>query len=108
MLGFNVVHIGINEGMERINAEQFKAIFGFALKGENVLARDTVEALKASAPGTHGHIIIGTSSILRTIAYLERTGTAFDYAQKDPKGDLTGIYLEKEFFGFAVHFIQQK
>jgi 2-dehydro-3-deoxyphosphogluconate aldolase/(4S)-4-hydroxy-2-oxoglutarate aldolase len=115
MLGFSVSHIGINSpnGPEAIKAaELFNRLFGHPLKHGNssVFTGENIEFLKTSAPGARGHIAIKTNSLSRAIAYLERAGITFDYgsATKDPKGNITALYLKEEILGFALHLIQAK
>ena len=64
-----------------------------------------IEIMKKNGLGTHGHIAIGTTSIIRASSYLERNGIALDYenAKKDTKGRVTVLYLKEEILGFAVH-----
>lgn len=114
MLGMKVVHLGINAGGEEAAqkaAKLFSGIFGFAVKDGNssVFAGD-IEIVKQSAPGTHGHIAVGTNSIVRAVACLERSGLRFDHstAKKDPKGALIAVYCAEEILGFAVHLVQKK
>ncbi|MCL2043510.1 MAG: bifunctional 4-hydroxy-2-oxoglutarate aldolase/2-dehydro-3-deoxy-phosphogluconate aldolase [Treponema sp.] len=115
VLGFSVAHIGINAGKDEAAmkaAQQFNALFGFALKDGNssIFAGDAVEVVKTSAPGAHGHIAIGTNSITRAAAWLERKGIVLDYAnaKKDQNGNTIAIYLTEEILGFAVHLLQMK
>jgi 2-dehydro-3-deoxyphosphogluconate aldolase/(4S)-4-hydroxy-2-oxoglutarate aldolase len=115
MLGFSLSHIGINSGNEddaMKGAKLFNRLFGHPLKHGNssVFTGDNIEFIKTSAPGAHGHIAIKTNSLPRAIAYLERSGIAFDYenAQKDPKGNIISLYLKEEILGFALHLVQAK
>ena len=115
MLGFGVAHIGINAGGEeaaRNAARRFNILFGFAARdGQgSVFAGDAVEILRQPAPGTHGHIAVGTNSIYRAAAYLERNGLAFDHAnaKKDAGGKVIAVYCTEEILGFAVHLVQKK
>jgi 2-dehydro-3-deoxyphosphogluconate aldolase/(4S)-4-hydroxy-2-oxoglutarate aldolase len=116
LLGLGVVHIGLNAGGEeeaRKAAKLFNALFGFAVKDGNssVFAGDGIEIMKTpGAPGERGHIAIGTNSIHRAAAYLERNGVVFDRAgaKKDAKGNLTAIYCKEEILGFAWHLVQKK
>ena len=115
MLGLSVVHLGINAGGEdaaRKAAQFFTTLFGFAVKDGNtsVFAGENIEIVKQSAPGTHGHIAVGTNSINRAAAHLERNGITLDYAnaKKDAKGNMLAIYLKEEILGFAVHLVQKK
>ena len=115
VLGFSVAHIGINAARDEAAmkaAQQFNALFGFTLKDgtSSIFAGDAIEAVKTSAPGTHGHIAIGTNSITRAAAYLERNGIVFDYAnaKKDNLGNTIAVYFTEEILGFAVHLLQMK
>jgi 2-dehydro-3-deoxyphosphogluconate aldolase/(4S)-4-hydroxy-2-oxoglutarate aldolase len=115
LLGLSVAHVGINAGGEEAAlkaARLFNALFGFAVKDGNtsVFAGDAIEIVKQSAPGTHGHIAVGTNSIRRAVAYLERNGVAFDHAnaKKDARGNMLAVYCREEVLGFAVHLVQRK
>jgi 2-dehydro-3-deoxyphosphogluconate aldolase/(4S)-4-hydroxy-2-oxoglutarate aldolase len=115
LLGFSVVHIGINGGGEEAalkGAKLFNALFGFMVKdgSASIFAGDNIEIMKKSAPGTHGHIAVGTYSVQRAAAYLERNGFAFDHenAKKDAKGNLTAVYCKEEILGFAAHLVLKK
>jgi 2-dehydro-3-deoxyphosphogluconate aldolase/(4S)-4-hydroxy-2-oxoglutarate aldolase len=138
MLNFSVAHVGINAGginagginagginAGGINAgggeaaatgtaaaQLISALFGFAVKDGNtsIFAGENIEIVKTAAPGIHGHIAIGTNSITRAAAYLERNGIALDYAnaKKDPGGKTIAIYLKEEILGFAVHLMKKK
>jgi len=112
LLGLYVAHIGINADNAEAalkTAALFSSLFGFTQKDGNssVFAGDTIEIVKKNGRGTRGHIAIGTSSITRTAAYLERSGIALDRenAAKDPKGNVIAIYLKEEILGFAVHLL---
>jgi 2-dehydro-3-deoxyphosphogluconate aldolase/(4S)-4-hydroxy-2-oxoglutarate aldolase len=113
LLGFHVAHVGINAGTGKAAlqaARLFSSLFGFAPKeGEHsVFAGANVEIAKGSAPGVHGHIALGTASLSRAAAYLQRRGIDLDYesAKKDSKGNMTTLYLKEEVLGFAVHLLQ--
>ena len=115
LLGLEVAHIGINAGGEeaaRKAASLFNTLFGFAVKDGNssVFAGSHIEIVKTASPGTRGHIAIGTNSIHRAAAYLERNGVALDHAnaKKDAKGNLQAVYCGEEILGFAVHLVQRK
>ena len=115
MLGLGVAHIGINAGGEEAalkGAQLFNALFGFTVKDGNssVFAGDNIEIMKQAAPGTHGHIAVGTNTIHRAVAYLERQGVAFDHgnAKKDTKGRVIAVYCKEEILGFAIHLVQKK
>ena len=113
LLGLRVAHIGINaDGDEAAlkAARQFGALFGFAVNDgdASVYAGENIEIMKQGGRGRHGHIGIKTTSIVRSIAYLERMGIALDYqnAKKNQKGEVFLVYLKEEILGFAVHVVQ--
>jgi 2-dehydro-3-deoxyphosphogluconate aldolase/(4S)-4-hydroxy-2-oxoglutarate aldolase len=115
LLGLEVAHIGINAGGEEAAhraAALFNTLFGFAVKDGNssIFAGNNIEIVKTASPGTRGHIAIGTNSIRRAAAYLERKGVALDQAsaRKDAKGNLQAVYCREEILGFAVHLVQKK
>ena len=115
IMGFQIAHIGINANGEEAAARAaalFGTLFGFVPKDGNgsIFAGDSIEVVKPSAEGhcavgAHGHIAIGTNSILRAMVYLERAGIVFGYAsaKKDTKGNITSVYLKEEILGFAVY-----
>jgi 2-dehydro-3-deoxyphosphogluconate aldolase/(4S)-4-hydroxy-2-oxoglutarate aldolase len=112
MLGFSVVHVGINaqNGEDALAvAKLFSALFGFPLRdgGASVFPGEQIEVMKGSGRGTKGHIGIGTYSPFRAVAYLERQGIVFnkDSIKTDTKGNLTLIYMKEEIAGFAVHIM---
>ena len=129
MLNFSVAHVGINAdginagginagggetaaGTATATAQLISALFGFAVKDGNtsIFAGENIEIVKTSAPGIHGHIAIGTNSIARAAAYLDRNGIALDYAnaKKDAGGKTIAIYLKEAILGFAIHLLQKK
>ena len=113
MLGFEVVHIGINnENAETAVAEGKKLA---ALLGWNV-QKDTekglfvgkqFEMLKSQVRGTHGHIAVATSNVDRARWHMEQRGFTFDDATATftPDGRMKFIYLNEEFGGFAIHLL---
>jgi len=115
MLGFSLAHVGVgtkNEDEAMKAANFFGAMFGFAVRDGtgSAFAGDGIEILKVAAPGVHGHIAIGTNSVTRAVAYLERNGVAFDHAnaKKDANGKVFAIYMKEEVLGFGVHLLQRK
>ena len=113
VLGFRLAHIGINagNGEEAVKtANIFSALFGFIIKDGNssVFAGESIEIVKPAARSVHGHIAIGTNSIIRAAAFLERNGIAIDYTseKKDATGKVIAVYLKEEILGFAVHLLQ--
>jgi 2-dehydro-3-deoxyphosphogluconate aldolase/(4S)-4-hydroxy-2-oxoglutarate aldolase len=115
LLGLCIANVGINAGGEEAAASAARLIntvFGFALKdsGGSIFVGEAIELLKTNGPGSHGHIAIGTNSIPRALAHLERNGILFNYdsAKKDAQGKVTAVYLKEEILGFAVHLVQRK
>jgi 2-dehydro-3-deoxyphosphogluconate aldolase/(4S)-4-hydroxy-2-oxoglutarate aldolase len=116
LLGLEVVHFGLNAGgadAAMKGANTFNSLFGLSVKDGNssVFASDKLELMKITgAPGAHGHIAIGTNSIPRAIAFLERKGIAFDHqnAKKDAKGKVFAIYFKEDILGYAIHLVQKK
>ena len=113
MLGFEIVHIGINsedEAEAEKTASAFEGLFGWA-KDEHtksVFAGKQIEVMKSKVRGTHGHIGIGTNSVLRAKHFLESQGYKFDESTATYKnGKLNFIYLQDEIGGFAVHLVNK-
>ncbi|MCL2126738.1 MAG: bifunctional 4-hydroxy-2-oxoglutarate aldolase/2-dehydro-3-deoxy-phosphogluconate aldolase [Treponema sp.] len=113
MLGFYAAHTGINSGDNDAAAkaaEFFSGVFGFAPRetAASVFSGGALEFVKTAAAGTHGHIAIGTNSVQKAAAWLERRGVALDYAgaKKDQDGNIFAIYLKEEILGFAVHLLR--
>jgi len=113
VLGFRLAHIGVNAGNEEEAlkaANAFSALFGFALKdgSSSVFTGEGFEFIKTAARGAKGHIAIGTNSLIRAAAHLERNGIAIDYTseKKDAAGKVIAVYLKEEILGFAVHLLQ--
>ncbi|MDR2632192.1 MAG: bifunctional 4-hydroxy-2-oxoglutarate aldolase/2-dehydro-3-deoxy-phosphogluconate aldolase [Treponema sp.] len=111
-LGFSVVHWGINTenpGEASQAAQRFSTLFGFSCKESqgSIFAGPALEVMKARGWGTHGHIALGTHSVPRAIAYLERQGIRFkqDSIQRDATGAIRLIYLEEVIAGFALHLV---
>lgn len=114
MLGFEVVHVGINtvdaESANNI-AQYFSNFFGF-VKNENpnsIFASRGIEVMKKPFLGAMGHIAIGTNYMQRAIYHLEKSGVQFDMdtAKTDANGNIMALYLKGEFGGFAVHLLQK-
>jgi 2-dehydro-3-deoxyphosphogluconate aldolase/(4S)-4-hydroxy-2-oxoglutarate aldolase len=115
MLGFSLVHVGINAAGEEEAADAarlFSNLFGFTPKPGigSVFAGDRIEIMKPPSFGRHGHLAIGTNSVKRGVAFLERKGLAFnpDSVKTDARGAMAVIYLRDEIAGFAVHLVQKK
>ena len=114
MLGFELLHIGINctdpaEAAEA--AHTFQSLFGLAVtEGTGSYFNGTaIEVMKTPGPGVHGHIAIGANYVDRAVAYLQRRGVEFDWdsALYDAKNKLKFIYLRQPVAGFAIHLKQK-
>jgi len=115
LLGMSVVHIGINAENEAAAlkaANSFSALFGFQTKPGNssIFSGDGIEIMKSPYLGKNGHIAIGTNSVLKARAFLERQGVEFnaESAKTDAKGNPSAVYFKEEIGGFAVHLVQKK
>ena len=115
MLGFEMVHIGLNAGSEENGdkvMKMFTALFGFSEKvgSKSNFSGPRIEIMKKpDAPGTNGHIAIGTNYLDRAMAYLKAQGFEFneDLRLCNSKGEFCGIYLKDEICGFGVHLVQK-
>ncbi len=114
MLGFEVLHIGINSADEAEadkTASAFDALFGWTKEdhSKSVFAGKQIEVMKSNGRGTRGHIAVGTNSVLRAKYFLESQGYKFDEDSATYKnGKLNFIYLQDEIGGFAVHLVNKK
>lgn len=113
MLGFEIVHVGINLANEEEAvkvADRFSFLFGMPQnvgKG-GIFVGTSVEVLKTPMRGTMGHIAIGTNYIDRAAYYMTNVlGAEFDEPVRDEKGNYKAIYLKEEIGGFAVHLMQK-
>lgn len=115
MLGLAIGHVGINTN-DAAEAEgvtdAFRDVFGFAKRETKVsfFAGTAVEIMKYKGLGDNGHISIETNYLHRAILYFEGRGIEFDHdsAKYDDKGNMTIIYLKRDFGGFRVHLAQRK
>ncbi|NLG25248.1 MAG: bifunctional 4-hydroxy-2-oxoglutarate aldolase/2-dehydro-3-deoxy-phosphogluconate aldolase [Clostridiales bacterium] len=113
MLGFDLIHVGLNAGTaeEALSvARAFSALFGWPVKDGNssAFAGTQVEVMKAGGRGKYGHLAVGCNSVARGRAYLEGLGFAFaPETEKVVNGRPTIIYLRDEVAGFAVHLLQR-
>ena len=114
MLGFELVHVGINgkdEADADATASEYDRLFGFTKKvgNKSIFAGKFVEVMKMPFKGTNGHLAIGTNYMDRAIYQLERKGIEFDYdsANRKEDGSIKAIYMKNEIGGFAVHLFQK-
>ena len=115
MLGFELVHIGINcENKEEAvkSANLVTKLFGLDTKigNKSTFAGADFEFMHMPFYGRNGHIAIGTYSPDRARAYLEAMGVEFieETAAYDEKGKLKVVYLKEEICGFAIHLVKKK
>ena len=114
VLGFNLMHVGINcqdADSAASTASEFDKAFGFAYKAGNSsdFAGSFIECMKGPGKGANGHIAIGTYSVERAEAYLKRLGYEFDESTRklDASGNTKAVYLASDISGFAVHLVQR-
>ncbi|MBQ4640455.1 MAG: bifunctional 4-hydroxy-2-oxoglutarate aldolase/2-dehydro-3-deoxy-phosphogluconate aldolase [Clostridia bacterium] len=113
MLGFEVVHIGINNADEETAVAEGKklaALLGWNVQKESakgLFVGERFEMLKSQVRGTHGHIAVATSNVERARWHMEQRGFTFDdsTATFTPDGRMKFIYLNEEFGGFAIHLL---
>ncbi|MBQ8162864.1 MAG: bifunctional 4-hydroxy-2-oxoglutarate aldolase/2-dehydro-3-deoxy-phosphogluconate aldolase [Clostridia bacterium] len=115
MLGFELVHIGINcENKEEATkgAKIIEALFGMECKegSKSTFCGTDFEFMHTKFYGKNGHIAIATNFPARAKAYLEGQGVEFieESAGYDEKGKLRFIYLKDEVCGFAIHLVKKK
>lgn len=114
MLGFELLHVGINctdEQEAAATAHTFESLFGMTAKEGtgSYFNSTTIEVMKFVGRGTHGHIAIGTNYMNRAVAYLQRRGVELDWdsAVYDEKKQLNLIYLKNSVSGFGIHLKQK-
>lgn len=113
MLGFSLIHVGINSGspeQAEKDARAICALLGWDVKDGNssIFVGTGFEMMKNPIYGTHGHIAIGCNNIYRAKWHLERRGFVFNEGSAGPKGGpLKAIYLQDEIAGFAFHLLQK-
>lgn len=115
MLGFKLVHVGINcENQEKAlqGAKLISKLFGLDCKVGNssTFAGTELEFMHKPYLGKNGHIAIATNFPDRARIYLESLGVEFneETAAYDEGGKLKVIYLKDEICGFAVHLVKKK
>lgn len=115
MLGFEVAHVGINEGNAETgtaSAELFARLFHFAAeegKDSFFLGRKEIEIMKGAGRGEKGHLAFATHDVSRALFFLGRQGVrpvAGTEKLKDGKPVL--VYLDREIAGFAIHLRQRE
>lgn len=112
MLGFRLAHVGINaedSAQAESTARALCSILDMPLvkKPESYFSGEAIEVMREPYFGKNGHIAIKCNSLDRAIYYLQRKGLAFreDSFRTDASGKITVAYLQEEFGGFALHFV---
>lgn len=110
---FSVVHMGINCGSEenaRSAAQLFAELFGFDYQeGRSSIftGNSTMELMKGTGRGSHGHIAIGTDDVDAAEVYLREKGCAFVEASRTTEeGHTIALYFRDEVAGFALHLVR--
>lgn len=112
-LGIEIAHVGINmpdaeAALE--TAEGFDKLLNLGVKDGNssVFAGSVVEVMKTMYLGKNGHIGFKVNNVARAVAYFEKHGFKPIAETMKYKNDrLTVSYIEGDFGGFAVHFVQK-
>jgi len=87
-----------------VNAFDYKAKYG---NSSNFAGTD-MEVMKSMYLGSNGHIAIRTNKMDAALAELEKRGYTINMESAKYKGDnITAVYLNGEFGGFAVHLLQK-
>ena len=115
MLGFQLVHIGINtENRQEAekNAKLLSAMFGFDMRetSKSYFVSNSFEIMFGKGRGKNGHIAILTNFVDRAISYFQRNGIEVDMdtTTYDEFGNPKFVYLKDEICGFAIHLIAKK
>ena len=113
LLGYEVVHVGINtknnDAAQEV-ANAFGAAFNFAAKDGNssVFSSTGIEVMKSQYLGKQGHLAVRTNQIDIAIADLEKKGFHVDMETVKYKGvRMIAVYLKNEIGGFAIHLLQK-
>ena len=113
MLGFELMHVGINEKNEESalnSAKEFETLLSIHVKEgtSSIFAGTEFEIMKTMFLGEHGHLAIGTNSINRAVAYFKRNGVSIlPETAKEKNGRMIAVYIDKEISGFAIHLLQK-
>ena len=113
LLGFELVHIGINMPDEQSAMDvtlMFGKAYGLGIKegSSSNFEGSSIEVNKKIGMGQHGHIAMRTNNIARAIYYLSRRGFEVDMTTaKEKNGKMIVVYLKDEIGGFALHLLQK-
>lgn len=112
MLGFELVHVGINHDSEADCANTvnfFANALGMPITKDgpkSTFCTSLIECMKSKGPGKNGHLAIATNSVERAVYFLQKKGFEFDESTATYKdGVLNFIYFKNEIAGFGVHLI---
>ena len=111
LLGFKMVHVGINTEDDKASAstaDLFHEAFHFDLRDGAIsrFASNEIEVNKFMGIGKHGHLAIKTNNIFRAVHYLKKRGFEVDWDTKKLIGEkIIAVYLEQEFGGFGIHLL---
>ncbi len=113
MLGFGLLHIGVNAISEESAAEiagVYRDRFNMSYRAgkSSIFAGEILEVMKKPGAGKLGHIGITTNYIERAIAHFKLRGIALDENSRkyNDAGKLVAIFFTDEPGGFAIHLTQ--
>ena len=114
MLGFTIMHVGINcenQSSASETASQIASVFGLEKRDATAssFAGNIVEVMNTMYLGKNGHIAIGCNDVDRACSYLASKGISFaeDTRKIDDAGKTKFIYLKEEMGGFAFHLVKK-
>ena len=116
MLGFKIVHIGINSDTSDAayrTGDMFKKALNCDITKDgaaSIFVGDSIEIMKSAGKGKNGHIALGTNSVDRAVYHLSLKGISFDdeSAKYNDDGTMKFIYMNDDFGGFKIHLIENK
>lgn len=113
VLGFEFVHLGINEESREDSLKTvdfLSRLFNFTGKEGNssIFAGKGFEVMKSRYLGEHGHLAIATNHIHRAIAFLKRKGIGVrQETAREKEGRLKAVYIDQDLSGYAIHLLQK-
>ena len=114
MLGFKLLHVGINNDSADTAASGAKILCDLLSQDYNdgsgsIFIGSMLEMMKTPVRGTHGHIAIQTNYLDRALYHLGKRGFEFDESsfKYNDKNEIIFAYLKDEIAGFAIHFTQK-
>lgn len=110
MLGFQLLHVGINTDSAEESAQaagRIAQLFGVPVRDtpKANFAGSIAEVMKLQFLGSKGHIGISARDIDRAVLYFKKMGVSFqeDTMIYDEAGRLINVYFKEEIAGFAFH-----